>query len=53
MAEIPEQERQKIMEVIAAALVRLGPWPAPGGWHGAQWFRTRSWVQFCAYENGI
>ncbi|WP_234390015.1 hypothetical protein [Streptomyces sp. MMG1533] len=50
---LPEHGRQEVMEVIAAALVRPGSWPSPGGWDGAVWFGPRSWVAFTAFAGGI
>ncbi|MGB8942152.1 MAG: hypothetical protein WCD21_18210 [Streptomyces sp.] len=41
------------METIAAALVRPGEWPQPGGWHAALVFGPRSWVSFTAFLGGI
>ncbi|MFD4613572.1 hypothetical protein ACFWOT_37040 [Streptomyces sp. NPDC058440] len=41
------------MEVIAAALARMGSWPAPGGWDGAVQQGRRAWVTYAAYEDGI
>lgn len=53
LAGIPEEGRREVFEAIAAALVRRGSWPAPGGWHGALSFGARSWVAFTSYLDGI
>ncbi|MER6567019.1 hypothetical protein ABT288_12680 [Streptomyces sp. NPDC001093] len=53
LAELLEQERQEVMETIAAALVRRDVWPPLGGWEGAVLHRRRWWVAFTAYADGI
>lgn len=53
LKDLPEDGRQEVMGVIAAALVRPDSWPPPGGWAGAVRFGARSWVAFSAYVGGI
>jgi hypothetical protein len=51
--ELPQEGHKEVMETIAAALVRRGEWPQPGGWHAALVFGPRSWVWFTAFLGGI
>jgi hypothetical protein len=53
LAELPEEGRHEVMELIATALVRRETWPAPGGWDAAFLFGPRSWITFAAYLDGI
>jgi hypothetical protein len=53
LAELPEEGRREVMELIATALVERETWPAPGGWETAERFGPRSWITFTAYRDGI
>lgn len=51
--ELPPEGRKEVMETIAAALLRPGEWPQPGGWHATLIFGPRSWVWITAFLGGI
>ncbi|CBG70355.1 hypothetical protein SCAB_32551 [Streptomyces scabiei 87.22] len=51
LAELPEEGRREVLEMIAAILVRRETWPVVGGWDVR--FAARSWVAFTAYGDGI
>ncbi|MFF5984397.1 hypothetical protein ACFY78_36700 [Streptomyces olindensis] len=53
LAELPEEGRREVMELIATALVRPEAWPAPGGWDAATLFGPWSWITIAAYRDGI
>lgn len=51
LAGLSERGQHEIMETIAAVLLHPEAWPPYGV--GAAWFRSRSWVLFTAYPDGI
>ncbi|MGW5305544.1 hypothetical protein ACWERF_16625 [Streptomyces griseoluteus] len=51
--ELPPEGRKEVMETIAAALLRPGEGPQPGGWRATLIFGPRSWVWITAFLGGI
>ncbi|MFG2351805.1 hypothetical protein [Streptomyces phaeochromogenes] len=53
LAALSDDDRQEVMELIAAALVDPNSWPTLGGWDWTLRSGSRLWVVFAAYLDGI
>ena len=53
LALLPDEGRQAVMEVIAAALIRPQEWPAPWTFDLARRDGPQAWVVFAICRDGI